>query len=579
MKKIYKWIYALIFAVSLYSCIRWVTDYTKEGHYWTQSLRNSILEIVILAFVSYLFFIYFRRLIEKSRRAKEPSRWKFVWRSYGMPFLLIILGVNATLAITRIFTGDTFHMDAIIIANVIGSLFAFMVYNVQRAQVLDKDYAEQRIQLEKIKNDQLQTELKFLKSQYHPHFLFNALNTVYFQIDESNKAPRRTLEMISELLRYQLYGGNQKVSILQEIDYLKTYIALRKLRMSERLRLRVEFPPELNELNIYPLLFLPLVENAFKYVGGDYQLDIIMKWENNRISLFIRNSIPELSAEDEALRKSVDERQRKGIGLVNLRRRLSLLYPNKHRLETRKEETEFVAELMIEIEDICVITDDEPMARKGLQSYVERVDFLSLTGVCEDAIQLNTLLKTQQPDLLLLDIEMPYLSGLDLLATLNQPPKVIVTSAYEQYALKGYELDVVDYLLKPISFERFLKGVNKVHDLLARENTPDADASFFVKSEKQMRKIYLRDILFVEALENYVSIYTTSGRVLTHSTLKRIGESLPDDQFLQTHKSYIINADRVDLVEGNRLRIESYQIPIARNLRDIVFKRILKNTL
>ena len=200
-------------------------------------------------------------------------------------------------------------------------------------------------------------------------------------------------------------------------------------------------------------------------------------------------------------------------------------------------------------------------------------------GVCEDAIQLNTLLKTQQPDLLLLDIEMPYLSGLDLLATLNQPPKVIVTSAYEQYALKGYELDVVDYLLKPISFERFLKGVNKVHDLLARENTPDADASFFVKSEKQMRKIYLRDILFVEALENYVSIYTTSGRVLTHSTLKRIGESLPDDQFLQTHKSYIINADRVDLVEGNRLRIESYQIPIARNLRDVVFKRILKNTL
>ena len=112
--------------------------------------------------------------------------------------------------------------------------------------------------------------------------MFNALNTVYFQIDESNKAPRRTLEMISELLRYQLYGGNQKVSILQEIDYLKTYIALRKLRMSERLRLRVEFPPELNELNIYPLLFLPLVENAFKYVGGDYQLDIIMKWENNR---------------------------------------------------------------------------------------------------------------------------------------------------------------------------------------------------------------------------------------------------------------------------------------------------------
>lgn len=227
----------------------------------------------------------------------------------------------------------------------------------------------------------------------------------------------------------------------------------------------------------------------------------------------------------------------------------------------------------------CVITDDEPMARKGLRSYVEQVDFLSLTGVCEDAMQLNTLLKTQRPDLLLLDIEMPYLSGLDLLATLHHPPKVIITSAYEQYALKGYELDVVDYLLKPISFERFLKAVNKVHDLLAREKVPDANASFFVKSEKRMCKIYLKDILFVEALENYVRIYTTSGRVITHSSLKRIGESLPEDRFLQTHKSYIINVERVELVEGNSLRIDSYQIPVARNLREIVLKRILKNTL
>lgn len=227
----------------------------------------------------------------------------------------------------------------------------------------------------------------------------------------------------------------------------------------------------------------------------------------------------------------------------------------------------------------CVITDDEPMARKGLRTYVEQVDFLSLTGVCEDAMQLNTLLKTQSPDLLLLDIEMPYLSGLDLLATLNHPPKVIVTSAYERYALKGYELDVVDYLLKPISFERFLKAMNKVHDLLTREKLPDVNASFFVKSEKRMCKIYLKDILFVEALENYVGIYTTSGRVLTHSSLKRIGESLPEDRFLQTHKSYIINVERVELVEGNRLRIDSYQIPVARNLREIVFKRILKNTL
>ena len=117
----------------------------------------------------------------------------------------------------------------------------------------------------------------------------------------------------------------------------------------------------------------------------------------------------------------------------------------------------------------CVITDDEPTACEGLQRYVEKVDFLSLMGVCEDTMQLNTLLQTEQPDLLFLDIEMPYLSGLELLASLAHPPHVIITSAYEQYALKGYELDVTDYLLKPISFDRFLKAVNKVHGLLQQE--------------------------------------------------------------------------------------------------------------
>lgn len=227
----------------------------------------------------------------------------------------------------------------------------------------------------------------------------------------------------------------------------------------------------------------------------------------------------------------------------------------------------------------CVITDDEPMARKGLQSYVEKVDFLSLTGICEDAMQLNTLLKTQRPDLLLLDIEMPYLSGLDLLATLSNPPKVIVTSAYERYALKGYELDVTDYLLKPISFERFLKAVNKVHDLLSRESLPVQEDFLFIKSDKQMRKVFLKDILFAEALENYLTIYTTAGKILTHSTLKRLGESLPDGVFLQTHKSYIVNVDRIDRVEGNMLRIGTSQVPVARNYREDVFKRVLRNTL
>lgn len=228
----------------------------------------------------------------------------------------------------------------------------------------------------------------------------------------------------------------------------------------------------------------------------------------------------------------------------------------------------------------CVITDDEPVARKGLQSYVERVDFLELTGVCEDAIQLNTLLKSQQPDLLLLDIEMPYLSGLDLLATLANPPKVIITSAYEQYALKGYEFNVSDYLLKPISFERFLKAVNKVYDAVQKEKgTIETDKHIFVKYERQIKKIYLKEILFVEGEENYVYIYTLSGKVMVRSTMKHILESLPESNFLQIHKSYVVNIAHISNVEGNMLGIGEYKVPIARNYREEVFNKIMKNML
>ena len=149
----------------------------------------------------------------------------------------------------------------------------------------------------------------------------------------------------------------------------------------------------------------------------------------------------------------------------------------------------------------CVITDDEPTACEGLKRYVERVDFLSLMTVCEDAIQLNTFLQTEQPDLLFLDIEMPYLSGLELLASLTHPPHVIITSAYEQYALKGYELDVTDYLLKPISFDRFLKAVNKVHNIMQREECLEQSSDYlFVRSDRQMHKVFLKDVVVIRKL-------------------------------------------------------------------------------
>lgn len=227
----------------------------------------------------------------------------------------------------------------------------------------------------------------------------------------------------------------------------------------------------------------------------------------------------------------------------------------------------------------CIITDDEPIARKGLQNYVERIDFLELVGVCEDAIQLNNQLKSQQADLLFLDIEMPYMTGIELLNSLSNPPKVIITSAYAEYAIKGYDLEVSDYLLKPISFERFLKAVNKVYDQLISSQTPVVQDYLFVKTSLKLEKIRFNDMRFIEGVENYVAIYTSDGKIITHTTLRTILQKLPPERFVQVHKSYLVNIDKIDSIEGNLLGIGKNKIPLSRTYKETALEIILKNKL
>src|SRR5688572_26937071 len=155
----------------------------------------------------------------------------------------------------------------------------------------------------------------------------------------------------------------------------------------------------------------------------------------------------------------------------------------------------------------CVITDDEPFARKGLQGYVEKTDFLELVGVCENAIELNSLLKEKQVDLVFLDIEMPYITGIEFLKSTKHPPKIIFTTAYEQYAIQGFDLEILDYLLKPISFERFLKACNKAHDYFQSRVSTETD-HIFIKVDNRIERVFFDDILFVQALENYIAIHT-----------------------------------------------------------------------
>jgi len=227
----------------------------------------------------------------------------------------------------------------------------------------------------------------------------------------------------------------------------------------------------------------------------------------------------------------------------------------------------------------CIITDDEPFARKGLQGYIEKIGFLDLKGVCEDALQLSNLLQQQPVDLLFLDIQMPHITGIEFIRALSNPPKVIFTTAFEQYALQGFELDVIDYLLKPISYERFLKAAWKARDFFAlrdvKSNNPVVPY-MFAKSNGRLEKINFEEILFIEGMENYVSVYFENKKLIVHTTLKSLLEKLPAGQFIQTHKSYIVAINKVESIEGNTIHIKKHQVPVSKYLREEVLARIVR---
>ena len=228
----------------------------------------------------------------------------------------------------------------------------------------------------------------------------------------------------------------------------------------------------------------------------------------------------------------------------------------------------------------CVIIDDEPIARKGLKEYIHDVDFLELAGEFENPMKAMDMLLLQSVDLIFLDIQMPKITGLDFLRSLTNPPAVIFTTAYPQYAVEGFELNAVDYLLKPFSFERFWKAVlkAKVHHESSRgmgHGTATRDY-FFIKSDSKLVRIHYHSILFAEALQNYVAIHTDDKKFITYLTFKSIEEHLPADQFLKIHKSYIIALSRVDSIEGNEVRIGQHSLPISRTSKDEVMEKLLQ---
>ena len=231
---------------------------------------------------------------------------------------------------------------------------------------------------------------------------------------------------------------------------------------------------------------------------------------------------------------------------------------------------------MSDIKIRCIAVDDEPPALEVMKKYIESVQTLELVATCSDAIDAINILQQQSIDLIFLDIKMPEILGTDFVKTLKNPPKIIFTTAYRKFALEGFELDAVDYLLKPISFDRFLKDVNKLVDMRVVKHTsalsfakPRQEISevVYFRSNRKMIKVELDEILFVESLKDYIKVVTKNRAIVTKHSISSLEENLPKDRFLRIHRSYIVAIDKIESYTNETIEISKKELPISRMYR------------
>ncbi|MFB9861922.1 LytR/AlgR family response regulator transcription factor [Rufibacter immobilis] len=227
----------------------------------------------------------------------------------------------------------------------------------------------------------------------------------------------------------------------------------------------------------------------------------------------------------------------------------------------------------------CLAIDDEPLALDLMRSYISKIPFLQLVQTCSSALQAMEVLQRQPIDLLFLDIEMPEITGVQFVQSLSHRPAVIFTTAYPQYALDGFTLDAVDYLLKPIPFDRFFKAVNKVYERVQRPQAPtplavsapvpqENEDFIFVKADYKTLRVNLKDLLFIEGLKDYVILHTTSRKIITLLSMSKITEKLPEQEFARVHRSFIVSLHHIDSIEKGRIRIKEQEIPIGDSYRE-----------
>jgi len=230
----------------------------------------------------------------------------------------------------------------------------------------------------------------------------------------------------------------------------------------------------------------------------------------------------------------------------------------------------------------CLIVDDEPLARDLMRSHIEKLENFEICAECGDAMKALQELHNHKIDLIFMDIQMPQITGIEFLKTLKNPPKVIITTAFREYALEGFELDVVDFLLKPITFERFLKSINKYYQATHEEvkvshpsvinNNHNEESFIYVKENKKVLKVHLNDILYVEGLSEYVQIFTVDRKIITKTSMTNMSEKLPDENFMRIHKSYIVALSKIEAFTSSSIEVPGKELPIGRSYKNSVLE-------
>lgn len=222
----------------------------------------------------------------------------------------------------------------------------------------------------------------------------------------------------------------------------------------------------------------------------------------------------------------------------------------------------------------CIAIEDEPLALKKLVGFINKVEYLNLSKTFDNAIDAISYLKTNAVDLIFLDIHLEELTGIQFLETIKQRPHVIITTAYDKYALKGYELDICDYLLKPYTFDRFVKAVDKVFNIRANISSTIPSDFIFVKTEYRLEKIKISEIQYIEGMSEYLRVVTEDKKIMTLLSFKNIEEILPKSKFVRVHKSFMVAIEKIDSVERNRVKINDMLIPISESYKNLFYNKI-----